>query len=503
MILDNTNKTGTVASTNLIQKWIITSYQYLDYVYHSCFSTSCHPLLAPCKFIPLICISVLLLVSQFIQPLLADPISATDKYAWSENAGWQDFHAAHAQAKVYDDHLEGYVWSEAVGWIRLGSYTGGDAHTYANDAANTYGVNNDGKGNLSGYAWSENAGWINFNPNHSQVTIDSATGDFDGYAWSESLGWIHFQNDNPAYKVRRELSTQGYAPVISSSGSNYFVDNTTLANITDKVNTSGMIYTATDAALQIDLGDELCGISGAFELNLDPGSIVGLNRDNNGFKIIQLHRGSLRIRLSANACTSSKVKIVTNHVNIQPVVANSGKQLRVATELDYDTDFVVSYAQDGLQGTTNIDVNQGSLSVNQHGDTVTDQVASNVTYTDIVPRTTWVLPMDNSNVVGGKTNNFIWMQYPGASGYLFEYKFPAPSFAQDNANAYEDSNQVIHLKNSQLTLLDDLVIIQVDFPEFSDELKQKKVETRMFVTDENGQIMPDSLSSDKTTLGFE
>jgi len=63
-------------------------------------------------------------------------------------------------------------------------------------------VNNDGSGNLSGYAWGTNVGWINFNPTHSQVTIDPATGSFDGYAWGENVGWIHFRNTGPpAYKV--------------------------------------------------------------------------------------------------------------------------------------------------------------------------------------------------------------------------------------------------------------------------------------------------------------
>ena len=137
----------------------------------------------------------------------ADIISSTDKYAWAENAGWLDFSATHEQATVYFDHLEGYVWSESAGWIRLGTYSGGGIHTYANDAADTYGVNNDGHGNLSGYAWGENIGWVSFNPGHSRVTIDPITGDFDGYAWSEAMGWIHFQNNSPAYKVKQVFGT--------------------------------------------------------------------------------------------------------------------------------------------------------------------------------------------------------------------------------------------------------------------------------------------------------
>jgi len=33
------------------------------------------------------------------------------------------------------------------------------AYTYANDAADIYGVNNDSHGNLEGYAWGTNVGW--------------------------------------------------------------------------------------------------------------------------------------------------------------------------------------------------------------------------------------------------------------------------------------------------------------------------------------------------------
>lgn len=129
-------------------------------------------------------------------------IDENDKYAWGTNVGWLNFNDANGGVTVYDDHLEGYVWGENIGWIRLGTHTGGGEHTYANDAADTYGVNNDGEGNLSGYAWGTNVGWINFNPEHSQVTIDAETGDFDGYAWGENIGWIHFQNSSPAYKVK-------------------------------------------------------------------------------------------------------------------------------------------------------------------------------------------------------------------------------------------------------------------------------------------------------------
>ena len=142
--------------------------------------------------------------------LAAGNISATNKWAWSTNAGWVNFAPVPGSgsftdgAAVYPDHLEGYAWAENVGWIRLGTHTGGGAWTYTNANQNTYGVNrNTGTGALSGFAWSNNSGWINFAPTNGGVTV-SAAGEFSGYAWSENIGWIKFNGtalNSTAYKV--------------------------------------------------------------------------------------------------------------------------------------------------------------------------------------------------------------------------------------------------------------------------------------------------------------
>jgi hypothetical protein len=125
----------------------------------------------------------------------AGNISDTDKYAWSETAGWLNFNPGHADAgvTVYSDHLEGFAWAENIGWVKLGGHTAGGAHTYDQSAGN-WGVNNDGSGNLSGYAWSEVAGWIRFDPPHADagVTVNEINS-FDGYAWSENAGFIQFK----------------------------------------------------------------------------------------------------------------------------------------------------------------------------------------------------------------------------------------------------------------------------------------------------------------------
>lgn len=132
-------------------------------------------------------------------------IDATNKYSWSENAGWHNYRPTDAGGTVGTYYLEGYIWCENIGWVKLGTGAGGtsgDPAQYANTNAANWGVNNDGAGNLSGYAWSENAGWINFDSTYSQITVNTSTGEFDGYAWSENFGWIHFKNASPAYNVQ-------------------------------------------------------------------------------------------------------------------------------------------------------------------------------------------------------------------------------------------------------------------------------------------------------------
>jgi len=145
---------------------------------------------------------IMFLICLMTTPATADGnISTTDKYAWSENAGWLNHAPANVGGVVYEDHLEGYVWAENIGWIKLGSFIGGGTHPYNNSDNIDWGVNRSGS-TLSGFAWSELVGWINFGPmTYGGVTFDSTTGIFDGWAWSENVGWVHFKNDSIPYFV--------------------------------------------------------------------------------------------------------------------------------------------------------------------------------------------------------------------------------------------------------------------------------------------------------------
>jgi hypothetical protein len=171
-------------------------------------------------------ITTMALLCSLVLPaaVFAWNISATDKYAWSENTGWLNFGPSTGGVTVYPAYLSGYAWLQNIGWIKLGANAGGP---YANTTAADWGVNRESGGNLSGYAWSETAGWINFEPTHGGVTINPVSGLFDGYAWGENIGWISFRSQPGAavaygvgllsYKLTLSFPGNGAGSVVSTS----------------------------------------------------------------------------------------------------------------------------------------------------------------------------------------------------------------------------------------------------------------------------------------------
>jgi len=135
-------------------------------------------------------------------------IDSSDRYAWSENAGWIDFGCDNCSVLVTDSALSGYAYSENMGWISLNCANG------VNTCATVdFKVANDGAGNLSGYAFSENAGWIKFNPAAGGVIINSS-GEFTGSAYGENIGWINFNSD---YKVITDWRPRSARPACNNA----------------------------------------------------------------------------------------------------------------------------------------------------------------------------------------------------------------------------------------------------------------------------------------------
>ena len=118
-------------------------------------------------------------------------VSASDRFAWSENLGWINFAAPESDVLVTDTAITGYAWNENYGWINL--------------SPTQSGVSNDGEGNLDGQAWGENIGWIDFD----NVTIGT-TGVFSGTAQGGISGTITFDCDHCLVQTDwRPASTRG------------------------------------------------------------------------------------------------------------------------------------------------------------------------------------------------------------------------------------------------------------------------------------------------------
>jgi hypothetical protein len=136
-------------------------------------------------------------------------VDPTDKWSWSENAGWlnwRDAAAASQGAMVQATFLSGFVWAENAGWINLGDgdpgLPGGNEAHYANAAGVDFGVNRDAStSELFGFAWGENIGWINFEggalatpPNPARVESAGGACRLGGFAWAENVGWINLDD---------------------------------------------------------------------------------------------------------------------------------------------------------------------------------------------------------------------------------------------------------------------------------------------------------------------
>lgn len=83
--------------------------------------------------------------------------------------------------------LEGYAWSDGIGWISLNCKTGSPTASDICGISN-YKVTVGTGGALSGYGWSDNLGWIKFGglsgfpSGGTNATYDSVTGKISGFA---------------------------------------------------------------------------------------------------------------------------------------------------------------------------------------------------------------------------------------------------------------------------------------------------------------------------------
>ena len=167
------------------------------------------------KTIPLLfnlVVSAFCLLPSAFPARAATTIDPVNKYAYGANIGWMDWRGDTNNGAVIGEFVcLGYLYSANVGWINLGNGSPVNGIQYQNNAANDFGVNQDGLGNLRGYAWGANIGWINFE-NTGAPKVDLASGRLTGYVWSANCGWISLSN-SVAY-----VQTDTIAPGTDSNG---------------------------------------------------------------------------------------------------------------------------------------------------------------------------------------------------------------------------------------------------------------------------------------------
>ncbi len=143
---------------------------------------------------------------------LASGIDNDDKWAWSDVAGWIDFHGPGGGVNVVNDKIKnyGFFYNNSTSYFALDCQTAPNGNICS---TSNFFVSNDASGNLAGWAWSDAYGWISFCGNAGggstyngstwvcpstptyRVTIDSE-GDFHGWAWNDTIGWISFNCNN-------------------------------------------------------------------------------------------------------------------------------------------------------------------------------------------------------------------------------------------------------------------------------------------------------------------
>jgi len=121
-------------------------------------------------------------------------INATNQYAYGANLGWLAWRGDTNNGVVIGAYIcTGYIYAANAGWINLGSGAPTNGIQYQNLAANDYGVNHDGLGNLRGLAWGANIGWVSFETNGAP-SVNLRTGRLSGWIWSANCGWISLSN---------------------------------------------------------------------------------------------------------------------------------------------------------------------------------------------------------------------------------------------------------------------------------------------------------------------
>jgi len=160
----------------------------------------------------------------------------------------------------------------------------------------------------------------------------------------------------------------------------------------------------------------------------------------------------------------------------------------------------VQYEQEKFSGNLEISVTSGSVKViDNNNQETTLSAGEELSLSEQVHKSSWVLPIDGDLIYGGRENTLAWMAYPNAAGYLLEYNFPQPVFSDENPATPEFKDQMIYFEPSSYTIYQDIVIAYLIIP----DLKGQLVEARIYPIDAQRNVISNSVGSDRGNYTFD
>jgi len=224
-------------------------------------------------------------------------------------------------------------------------------------------------------------------------------------------------------------------------------------------------------------------------IEIQPKTIVTLNPVIETTNTNTLVRGEITTTVD---CTK------TNDYEVRTALADIKVHGSCSTvrRIDSNAKFTTNYSQNGLDATLKVSVISGTVEVNdREGNMFILNAGDEKIIQKRVPRTQWVLPIDEDKLYGGKDNFLIWTQFPDATSYQMEFNLPTPDFAEQNASVPQFTKQVIPL--TAYTEFEGLALLTLPLPKGADGLV---LELRIFALDADGNIIGESVSSDSSSV---
>ncbi|MCU7833969.1 MAG: hypothetical protein KZQ83_01860 [gamma proteobacterium symbiont of Taylorina sp.] len=304
-----------------------------------------------------------------------------------------------------------------------------------------------------------------------------------------------------------DIGYVGTDEIISTDGNNTYHDVITITASTQNVTpiaevqgTTGTSFsiTPTDADMLTtsstipDVGALFTLIDSATTIKRDDGSVIEVKQETVAVlnPIVQTNNSITLIRGEVTATVDCNYEVLTPLANIISCPTTQ-RNAESAT-------FTANYSQAGIDGTLTVSVETGTVDVtDREGNTFTVTAGKNKTIQSKVPRTSWVLPIDNDKIYGGKNNLFIWTEYPDANSYLLEFNIPEPVFSEENPSSAEFQEKTVVLTSDFYFEYDGLLIFTLLLPKGLDGIV---LEVRLFALDKQGNIIDETVASDRSTV---